>query len=152
MSQSLIPSSNLRLYLRDSGVKPEALLGGCRIWLVEPRLKAAARRTRGVRQWTRVRADLIYKVCQTRSSRVSEGDIALRLAGLRLQRGMGVTTVTSGRRARRNPTRSGGLRRRIPITRRRWGVPERPKGAERHPEPTEAEELERSLTAPTPEP
>ena len=31
-------------------------------------------------------------------------------------------------------------------------VPERLRGAERHPEPNEATESERSLTAPTPEP
>ena len=40
-SQSFRTSSNLRLYLRDPGVKPEALPGGRRLRLAEPSLKPA---------------------------------------------------------------------------------------------------------------
>ena len=70
-SQSLRTSRNLRLYLRDPGVKPEALPGGRRLRLAEQSLKPTARRTRSVQQRTRIRADLIYEVSQTRGCEVS---------------------------------------------------------------------------------
>ena len=76
-SQSLRTSSNLRLYLRDSGIKPEALSGGRRLWLAEPGLKPAVRRMRSVRRRTSIGADLINEVSQTRRCGVSEGDITL---------------------------------------------------------------------------
>ena len=76
-SQSLQTSSNLRLHLRDPGVKPEALLGGRRLRLAEPSLKATARRTCSVRQRTRIRADLIYEVSQTRDDAESLKETSL---------------------------------------------------------------------------
>ena len=91
-SQSLRASSNLRLYLRNPGVKPEALLGGRRLRLAEPSLKPTARWTRIVRHRTRIRADLIYEVSQTRRGGVLEGGIALRITGLRLRRRTRVTS------------------------------------------------------------
>ena len=91
-SKSLCTSSNLRLYLRDSGIKPEALSGSRRLWLAEPGLKPAARRMRSVRRRTSIGADLINEVSQTRRCGVSEGDIALYITGLRLRRRTGVTS------------------------------------------------------------
>ena len=44
--QSLRTRSNLRPYLRDPGVKAEALRGSRSLWLAKPGLKHAARRTR----------------------------------------------------------------------------------------------------------
>ena len=91
-SQNLRMSSNLRLYLRDPGVKPEALPGGRRLRLAKPCLKPAARQMRSVRQRTRIQADLIYEVSQMRGCEVSEGGITLRITGLRLRRCTGVTS------------------------------------------------------------
>ena len=47
-SQSLRTSSNLRLYLRDPGIKPEALPGGRRLRLAEPSLSNLQRSGRAV--------------------------------------------------------------------------------------------------------
>ena len=129
-SQSLRPGSHLS-YAR---VHAEALLRGRSLRLAEPNLKTATRSPR-IKKRARVRADLVNEVSQPCGSSVTHRRDTLSLTGLRR-----VTTRTRRRRARRYPTRRGGLRR----STKRWL-----RHAERH---KEASEAEHGLMAPAAEP